>query len=231
MKTRILWLPGLLSDARLFGPQLAALSAIADHTVADLTVADNIAGLARAAIAALPAGPFAVAGMSMGGYVALEVMRQAPGRVTHLALMNTNARADSPESIANRRRLMALAGQDFDAVIAGLLAKQFHPAHLADKALVRLVTDMALAVGVEAFRRQQEAIIGRIDSRPRLAAIACPTLVLAAREDAIMPLELLEELAGGIPGARLRVVGPSGHLAPLEQPEAVSAELHALLAP
>lgn len=229
MKTPILWLPGLLNDARIFGHQVAALADIADSTVADLTVADTIEGLARAALATMPAGPFALAGLSMGGYVALEILRIAPARVTALALLNTNARPDTPESAAHRRRLMGLAPKDFTTVVEALVAKQLHPDHAKDPAVRGLVLQMAEVVGVEGFLRQQEANIARIDSRPHLAAIACPTLVVAGDADAIMPLEVLQELAHGIRGARLEVVASCGHLSPIEQPEAVSTLIRSLL--
>ncbi|QJR09774.1 Putative aminoacrylate hydrolase RutD [Usitatibacter rugosus] len=227
MKTSLLLLPGLLCDARLFAPQVHALSDIASPVVADLTGADTIAALATSAIARMPAGRFAVAGLSMGGYVALEVMRQVPERVSGLALLNTNARADSPESIANRHRLMALADKDFPAVNTTLVPKLLHPDHVANASLVKGLDDMAAAVGVEGFKRQQRAIIGRIDSRAHLGAIRAPAMVLAAREDAIMPFEVSEEMASGIPGAVLEIVEHCGHISSLEQPEAVSARLRA----
>ena len=168
-----------------------------------------------------PAGAFALVGHSMGGYVALEILRQAPRRVECLALLNTHARPDSAEATENRRRLMALAERDFPAVIRSLLPKLVLEAHVDE--LSGAITEMALACGKEAFFRQERAIIGRIDSRAHLAAIECPTLVVAARHDALMPVELLEELAHGIRGATLAVVEDSGHMAPLEQPRAVAS--------
>jgi pimeloyl-ACP methyl ester carboxylesterase len=227
MKTPLLLLPGLLTDARLFEPQLRGLADIAGPVVAELSGAATVAALAKGAIAAMPPGRFAVAGLSMGGYVALEVMRQAPGRVSALALLNTNARPDTAEGTANRRRLMALAEKDFPAVNAALVPKLLHPDHVKDARLVKRLDDMAFAIGVEGFKRQQEAIIGRVDSRPHLGAIRVPTMVLAAREDLIMPLEVSEEMARGIPGARLEMVEHCGHLSSLEQPDAVTALLRA----
>ena len=144
---------------------------------------------------------------------------------TAFALLNTNARPDSAESAQNRRRLMDLAGRDFEGVIAALLPRQMTKEHLGNPRLVATITAMAHAVGAEAFLRQQAAIIGRVDSRASLAKIGCPTLVLAAREDAIMPMEVSEEMARGIPGARLEVVEHCGHVSSIEQPEAVSALL------
>jgi pimeloyl-ACP methyl ester carboxylesterase len=154
----------------------------------------------------------------MGGYVALEILRQAPQRVERLALLNTNARPDSPESIENRKRLMALAEKDFPAVIQALLPKLLAQKHVAEVEMTGTIAEMALAVGKDAFARQQRAIIGRIDSRPHLGAIGCPSLVVAGREDAIMPMEVSQELAKGIPGAKLAVIEGSGHLPTIEKP-------------
>ena len=217
----LLILPGLLEDADAFEQLIGGTQDIAVPLTADMTRADSIAALAANALEQAPAGPFMVAGHSMGGYVALEVVRQAPQRVAKLALLNTNARPDSAESTENRRRLMALADRDFEGVINALMPKLMTGEHLKDPVMTGTVAAMAHGVGKEAFKRQQEAIIARADSRPALGAIRCPALVVAAREDAIMPMEWLEELANGIRGARLEVVEDSGHMASLEQPEEV----------
>jgi len=156
----------------------------------------------------------------MGGYVALEVLRQAPQRVERVALLNTHARPDSPEATDNRKRLMALAEKDFPAVIRALLPKLVLEEHL--EMASGTLTEMALATGRDAFLRQERAIIGRIDSRPHLGKIRCPALVVAARQDQLMPVELLQELASGIPGARLEIIENSGHMASIEQPEQVT---------
>ena len=226
----LLLLPGLLEDADAFEHQVLGLAEQAACVVADLTRADTIAGLAEQALAQAPSGAFALAGHSMGGYVALELMRQAPERVQRLALIATNARPDSPAATSDRRRLMRLAETDFPAVAAQLLPRLVSVAHLQRQEIAGKVTEMALATGKDAFLRQQCAIIGRIDSRPHLAAIGCPTLVVAAREDALMPLEVLREIADGIPGARLETVEESGHMVSLEQPEALTRLLCSWLA-
>ena len=164
----------------------------------------------------------------MGGYVALEVMRQAPARVDRLALLNTHARPDTAEATENRKRLMALAEKDFAAVIGSLIPKLVEGKHL--DALSGPITEMALACGKEAFLRQERAIIGRIDSRAHLAGIKCRTLVVAARHDALMPVELLEELARGIHGSTLAIVEDCGHMASIEKPREVADLLAAWLA-
>jgi len=221
----VFFLPGLLEDADAFRHQVDAIGPRATCVVADLTRSETIADLARDVLAQAQAheGRLSIVGHSMGGYVALELMRRAPGRIERLALLNTNARPDTPEATGNRRRLMELAGKDFPAVIRTLLPKLLLEAHLDDTlGMVGIVTGMALGVGKEAFLRQERAIIGRVDSRPHLAAIRCPTLVVAARDDQLMPVEILEELARGIPGARLEVLDDCGHVAPIERPAEVS---------
>jgi|KBSSwiStaDraftv2_1062776.scaffolds.fasta_scaffold198748_1 pimeloyl-ACP methyl ester carboxylesterase len=218
--TPVFILPGLLEDADAFSHQVDALRAITACTAADLTQQETISALAADALRQAPAARFALVGHSMGGYVALEVLRQAPERVERVAFLNTHARADSPEATDNRKRLMALAEKDFPAVIRTLLPKLVMEEHLA--AASGAMTEMALATGRDAFLRQERAIIGRIDSRPHLARIRCPALVVAARQDQLMPVELLQELAAGIPGARLEIVENSGHMASIEQPEQVT---------
>jgi pimeloyl-ACP methyl ester carboxylesterase len=223
--TPLLFLPGLLEDADAFEHQFKGLQSVAACRAADLTRSDTIAGLAADALAQAPEGRFALAGHSMGGYVALEILRRAPERVERLALLNTHARPDSPEATVNRRRLMQLAETDFPAVMHELAPKLVAPRHLEEIGLLGKMSEMALATGKEGFLRQELAIIGRIDSRPHLGAIRCPTLVIAGREDQIMPVAWLEELARGIPGARLEVIEECGHMASMEQPGKVTALL------
>jgi len=224
-KPNLLLIPGLLCDHRLWKAQAEGLTHSASCIVADVAHADSIAGMASAAIAKLPPGPFAVAGLSMGGYVALEVVRQAAARVIGLALLDTNARPDSEQATADRRRMMKMAGTDFDRVVNALLPKLLLPAHMRDAALVATVKAMAAATGKEAYCRQQEAIIGRIDSRPHLAAIKCPTFILCGKEDALTPVALHQEMASAIPGSRLVVAEQCGHLSTLEQPRLVTLNL------
>ncbi|MEO8487823.1 MAG: alpha/beta fold hydrolase [Betaproteobacteria bacterium] len=226
----LLLLPGLLCDDELFAPQVAGLADVADIHVADLTAHDTMAALAADALARVPWSRFALGGLSMGGYVAYEILRQAPARVTALALMDTSARPDSAEATENRRRLIALAQRDFPGVAEALLPKLMTTAHVADERLAAVVRDMATRIGPAAFARQERAIIGRADSRPSLARIDGPTLVLAGADDALIPREIHEEQAAGIRGAELAIVADCGHLSSIEAPDRVNAALRRWLA-
>jgi pimeloyl-ACP methyl ester carboxylesterase len=226
----LLLLPGLLCDEALWAPQAAALADLAAPIVGDLTRHDSLPAMAASMLAETP-GRFALAGLSMGGYVAQEIMRQAPERVTRLALLDTSARADSEEQRSRRRGLIELAGKGhFKGVTPRLLPFLVHTDRLTDQPLVEMVTSMAERVGSAAFLRQQRAIIGRPDGRADLARIACPTLILCGREDALTPLALHEEMAAAIPGAKLKIVEHCGHLSTLERPDAVNSALRDWLA-
>jgi pimeloyl-ACP methyl ester carboxylesterase len=222
-------LPGLLCDDALWQPQIAALSDIADCWVADFTTQDSITGMAESVLAAMPER-FALAALSMGGYVALEVMARAPERVSRLALLDTRAQADDPEESRRRRGLIELAEKgQFKGVTPRLLPLFIHEGRLGDEALTGTVTRMAQHVGKDAFIRQQRAIIGRRDHRATLVTIRVPTLVLCGREDALTPLEDHKAMAAGIAGARLTVIEDCGHLSTLERPEDVNRALRAWL--
>ncbi len=225
MKTPLVLVPGLLCDAALWAHQSRHLADVADIRVGDTMNADSMAGMAEAVLADAPER-FALAGLSMGGYVSLEVMRQAPQRVTKLALLDTAAVADDAAKRKNRLELIKLAETGkFKGVTPRLLPLFLHPDRLTDEALTGAVMDMAGRVGKDAFLRQQKAILSRVDSRPHLAAIQVPTLLLCGRQDGLTPLERHEEMAAAIPGARLSVIEDCGHLATMEQPVAATAML------
>ncbi len=218
----LLLLPGLLCDAALWQPQLDGLADIAAMTVADLTGQDSVAALAGAVLETAP-DRFALAGLSMGGYVALEIMRQAPDRVSRLALIDTSARPDTREQVRRRRGLLALARRGrFKGVTPKLMPLLIHTDRLGDDALTGTVMAMAERVGAEAFIRQETAILNRPDSRPTLGEITCPALVICGRQDALTPLEVAEEMAAGLPRGRLEVVDDCGHLSTLERPDIVT---------
>jgi pimeloyl-ACP methyl ester carboxylesterase len=224
-KTPLLLCPGLLNDAALWRHQQDCLGDIANVMVADLTRADTVLDMATTLLTQAPPR-FALAGLSMGGYVAFEIMRQAPERVTRLALFDTRAGLDAPDARARRLDLIDIAKRGgFAKLPAQFLANQVHPDHVKDPRIAGTVLAMAERIGSEAFIRQQMAVLSRPDSRPGLAGIHIPTLVAGGRQDAITPPEILLEIADGIPGAKLVLIEEAGHLTPLEQPQAVSALL------
>lgn len=221
----VVLVPGLLCTPRLYGEQIPVLWQLGPVVVADHTRDDTMAAIARRLLATAPPR-FSLVGLSMGGYIALEVMRQAPERVAKLALLDTTARPDLPEQTEGRQRQIDLARAGRFASIPDLLLPRFvAAAHLGDPAIVATVRTMAHETGAEAFVRQQTAIMNRIDSRPSLAAIGCPTLVLVGGQDTLTPPERAAEMAEAIPNARQVVVPECGHLSTLEQPRAVADAL------
>jgi pimeloyl-ACP methyl ester carboxylesterase len=221
-KIPLILLPGLLCDAALWRYQIKSLEHMANSQVADTTTADNMEALARSVLAAAPS-QFALAGLSMGGYVALEIIRQAPERVLKLCLLDTSARADTAEQRAKRQLLLAMSksGQ-FRGVTPRLLPMLIHEDRLEDKEITGTITAMAERVGREAFHNQQTAILNRIDSRPSLADIKCPVQIIGGHDDALTPPGIMREFADGIPQAKFDIIPECGHLSPLEKPQAVT---------
>ena len=213
----IVFLPGLICDQRLWRDIIDGLADTIAPMVADLRLDDAIAAMAARTLAAAPPR-FALAGLSMGGYVALEIMRQAPERVTHLALLDTSARADTEERRETRRKGIEMIGQGkFIGVSRGLLPTLVAPHHLGTP-LAEEVQAMSERVGGEVYVRQQKAIMGRIDSVPHLGAIRAPTLVGVGALDKLIPPEMSEEMATLIPGAELVTFPDAGHLPTMENP-------------
>jgi len=221
-KKTLILLPGQLCDEALWDSQVRTLSDIAHVVVADLTLDDSVGAMAERVLTGAPAR-FAVCGLSLGGYVAFEMMRRAPDRVTHLCLMNTSARADEAhQADLRQRRVTAARIGTFKGVTPHFLPSIVSPANAANPAIADVVLAMTERVGRVAFERQQMAAITRPDCRDLLPAIAVPTLVIGGREDRVTPPALQEEIAAGIPGAQLMILENCGHLAPLEQAETVN---------
>jgi pimeloyl-ACP methyl ester carboxylesterase len=228
-KTNLVLVPGFFCTEALWVPQLAALSDIADMTVADHTRHDSMAAIAKSILAAAPER-FALAGLSMGGYISYEIVRQAPERVVKLALLDTGSRADAPERRESRLRRNALAQREGAGNVQDeLMPMLIHKDRLADKAFTGMIRQMAVDIGVDGLIRQHAAIMGRADNRPLLRSIRCPTLVIVGREDVLTPVELAQEIAEGIPGAKLEIIPDCGHLSTLEQPVAVNRALRTWL--
>jgi pimeloyl-ACP methyl ester carboxylesterase len=221
----ILLVPGLGGSPRTYAAVAPALWRFGPVTVGNHIRDDNMGAIARRILAEAPPR-FALAGHSMGGYIAFEIMRQAPQRVAKLALINTQARPDTPEATTRRRGQIARAqGSEYHAVLDDLFAGFVHPSRRDNAELRQLVHDMGDDIGADAFVRQQTAVIGRADSRPSLAWIKCPTLVLTGDEDNTIPNALSAEMADGIHGAKLVILQNCGHLPQLEQPQATADAL------
>ncbi|MFC4173322.1 alpha/beta fold hydrolase [Microvirga sp. GCM10011540] len=225
MVETLVMIPGLATTARLYEPQISAIGPDREIIVADHNQDDSIPAIAARLLRNAPER-FALAGLSMGGYVALEILRQAPGRVERLALLDTSARPDTPEASDDRERLIALAKAGrFDDIAAKLWPRLVHPQRQSDPELRAVVVDMMRETGAESFIRQQRAIMARADSRPMLPGIEIPTLVLVGEADAITPPAIAREMAEMIEWASLVVVADAGHLANLERPDEVNRAL------
>ena len=228
--TPLVLLPGMMCDARLFAPQAAVLERDRQVTVAAIEGADRVEALADAVLAEAPER-FALVGLSMGGIVAMEVVRRAPERVERLGLLDTNHRAEAPHVSERRER-------QIEAVRAGrlheVLRDEMKPHYLAPgpgrEAVLDLVMEMAEALGPDVFERQSRALAARPDQTEALRGVTCPTLVLCGRHDALCPLERHEEMTRLVPGARLEIVEEAGHLPTLERPDETSALLRGFLA-
>src|SRR5215469_6998959 len=221
----IVLIPGLLCSPRLYAEQLPELWRIGPVTVATHTLDDGIGAMARRILASAPP-QFALAGLSMGGYISFEILRQAPERVARLVLLDTSARPDPPEQSEGRRSQIEMARSGRLGEIADMLFPRLvHARRWGDESLRRIWRAMVQEVGVDGFINQQTANMGRPDSRPGLSAIRCPTLVIVGDGDVLTPPERAEEIGNGISGARLSVIRDSGHLSTLEQPAAVTRHM------
>jgi len=229
MNLPLVLLPGMMCDDRLFAPQLSGLGQDRQIIIPDYGMADSMDAMAADILANLPPR-FALGGVSMGGILAMEIMRQAPARVSHLALIDTNPFAERDE--VRRRR-----GPQIEAVRDGqletIMRDEMKPAyftHLTDsRALRDLCLDMALSVGPQAFIRQSLALRDRPDYSRTLRQVTCPTLILCGRHDTLCPVSRHEAMLEMIPHARLCIVEDAGHLPTIEKPDEVTQALHDLL--
>lgn len=230
-KSKLVLVPGLLCDAQLWRAQVEHLSDVAEIWIADHTRSATMAGVARDVLGDAPFENFAIAGLSMGGYISLEIMRQAPQRVRKLALLDTTARGETPEQTERRNNSIELAesGKFLD-ITEALMPLLIHPSRLAEPSLTDVIKSMAKVIGKDAFVRQERAIMSRAENRPLLAAISCQTLILCGRQDQLTPLDRHEEMAAGINGARLEVLDDCGHMSAMEKPGQVNQALRRWLA-
>jgi len=230
MAEPIVFLPGMMCDARLFGPQIAELSG--EHAVmcAPISQGERIEEIASGLLDQLPAR-FALAGLSMGGIVAMEILRRAPERITRIALMDTNPLPETPQVAAGREPQIigARAGR-----LLEVMRDEMKPNYLAPGPgradVLALVMDMADALGPEVFVRQSRALQRRRDQQKTLRACKVPALVLCGEHDALCPIKRHTFMAELIPFAELCVISGAGHLPTLEQPEVTTAALRDWLA-
>ncbi len=217
--------PGLLCNERLWAAQAIALADSAHVIIPDLTAYESVESMAEAVLDQVP-GEFSLAGFSLGGCVALEVVQRAPDRARRLALLSTSPKGISPE--VRKHYLDSIASIEagsFDAYLAHAFPLYVAPERAHDRALWDIFATMARSLGPSVGVRQMRSLLGYHGFRGDLARIACPTVVICGREDRRTPVAVHEELAGRIPGARLRVIERAGHFTPLEEPQAVADEL------
>ncbi|WP_300013223.1 alpha/beta fold hydrolase [uncultured Roseobacter sp.] len=225
MAEPLVLLPGLMCDARLFGPQIAALSSDTAVMVGPITQGERVEEIASGLLDQLP-GRFALAGLSMGGIVAMEILRRAPDRVTRIALMDTNPLAETPQVAAAREPQIVAArtGRMLD-----VMREEMKPNYLApgphQQAVLDLVMDMADALGPEVFVRQSRALQRRRDQQSTLRKCKVPALVLCGAHDALCPVKRHEFMSELIPYATLKVLPNAGHLPTLEQPDETTQAL------
>ena len=223
--TPLLLIPGLACTDALFAAQIPHLSQDRQVIIGDHMQHDSMADIAAHILANAPER-FALAGLSMGGYLCFEIMRQAPERVDRLALLDTSARADTPEKTALRHEALELAAAGkFMTVCHATLDLSIAKSRHGDIVLKQAIIDMAVDTGPDVWAQQIHAIIGRENSVPMLGNITCPTLVVVGDEDELTPPDLAREMAEGIPDAQLEVIRDCGHMSTMEKPDQLTGLL------
>ncbi|MEQ6202587.1 alpha/beta hydrolase [Sulfitobacter sp. HNIBRBA2951] len=225
MKEPLVLLPGMMCDARLFGPQIAELSSETAVTVAPVTKGERIEEIASGLLDILPKR-FALAGAAMGGVVAMEILRRAPDRVSRIALMDTHPLAETPVVAANREPqiVKVRSGRFADVLRDQIPASALAPGAYRSEVLA-LVEDMGRTLGPDTFVRQSRAMQRRKDQQGTLRRCKVPALILCGAYDTINPVKRHEFMAELIPYAHLQVMEQSGHLPTLEQPDETTAAL------
>ena len=224
MSSHLLLLPGLLNDATLWQSQLRDLADLADCTVGDLTAHDDLDSMVDALLDAAPER-FALAGFSLGGWIAQHILRRAPERVERLALVGTSYLPDTPERQAQREKqqaIVSVAG-NFHGFGNSMMRRYVDASRLDDEVLRETVRGMTMRLGPSVFLRQNA--LPRLDGTAVLQAFGGPSLVVCGINDAITPVQRSHEMTALLADAELVELPGCGHLAPLEQPEAVSAAM------
>lgn len=225
MREPLILIPGLNQTSDLWRDTAAALSPLMAIMHADLKPTETIGEMAEEVLRFAPPR-FGLAGLSMGGYVAMEVIRRAPERVSRVAFLNTTARADTPEQSQRRLEAIELAKSGrFETALSLQIPMLLHPDNRHNSVFGARIRAMARVIGPEGYAAQQRAIMGRVDSRPSLGAITCPALALVGDQDQTTPPALAQEIAEAISGANYVEIEGAGHLPPLEQPGKTAAAL------
>lgn len=222
MRKNLILVPGLLCSHDMWLDQIGEFEEDYDLMIFDHTHHDNLPDMVSDFLTDAP-DSFALAGLSMGGYIAFEIMRQAASRVEKLILLDTNARADREPQIEMRETLIDRAGKEDIRIIAQeLIEYLIHADRVNDKELCDRILDMASDVGAKSFQKQQQALIARPDSREFLPTIKCPTMIICGEQDALTPPKVHQEMADLIPGATYHQIGDCGHLSTMERPEEIN---------
>lgn len=230
-KTRLVLLPGMLNTAAGWQWVVPRLEDVADIRIADFTSQGSIHDMATDALALIDEGQqAAIAGFSMGGFVAAEMLRQAPEKISHVALIDTSVRTESPRQAEARARLVEAAVADFEGQVVESAGANLHPDHRSDTRITDIIRQMSREVGPDAYVRQNQALKERADYRDVLARVGVPAAVICGTSDEMTPPRLSQELADIIPGAVLEWIEPAAHMTLLEQPEQVAQALRRLLA-
>ena len=230
MADPLVMIPGLMADARLFLPQIVQLGMGRAVHIALPTTGDTVEAMSEAILAGLPQ-KFALLGHGLGGDVALDIIRRVPDRVVRIVLMATDPLAEAPQTAAAResRMMAARSGRLIEA-----MGEEIPLAALADTEwrddIVALIKDMAIGLGEGVFIRQSRALQRRPDQQKTMRRVKLPALVIAGALDTLVPMRRSEFTANLMPFGTLQVIDGAGHLATLEQPEAVNAALAAFLA-
>ena len=214
-----------LTDERLYAAQVAALDANYECKVFAFRDQDSLAGMADELLAKTPAR-FTLIGLSLGGYLAFEIVRRELPRLERLILIDTTAASDHPVRRAGRVADIAKVREGgIDGLIPELPARWLHPEHVQRADLTGLMADMARSVGARGQSNQQSAMLARPDSHADLERLRVPTLLVCGREDPVTRVSDHEAMAARVPGARLEIIDKCGHLSTIEQPEIVNRVL------
>ncbi len=225
----LLLIPGMFNTGAIWDPVRVHLGDGVQVLVADVLTQESITAMAddawRLVDALAQQTPLIVAGFSMGGYVAIDLLSRHASQVRGVAFVDSSAQVETAESMQNREKTIAALERNFERAVSAVIPFSLHPDHHGPSDLIEAMRSMMHAVGAQTAIRQTRAIMGRADHRAMLAQLALPTLVVCGREDKVTPPAMSEDIAALVPGARLAWIEQAGHQTPLEQPAALARAL------